>query len=92
MLLLLNQNLYNWRTTSTVWCSDFHHEGGIYRGEWDLHRLGELILAPGGGRPTMPHGLSIGWSGLHRLSPLTQASPPLADVWQPRLGPNRLKP
>jgi hypothetical protein len=39
-LLLLNQNLYKWRTVSRVWCLDFHREGGIYRGEWDLHRLG----------------------------------------------------
>jgi hypothetical protein len=42
-------------------------------------------LAPGGGRPAW-------WSSLHQLSPLTQASPPRVDVWQPRLGPNRLKP
>jgi hypothetical protein len=49
-LLLLNWNLYKWRTTSRVWCVDFHHEGGIYRGEWDLHRLGEVSLVPGGGR------------------------------------------
>jgi hypothetical protein len=33
-------------------------EGGIYRGEWDLHRLGEVSLALGGG---------VGWSGLHQL-------------------------
>jgi hypothetical protein len=32
-------------------CVDFHREGGIYRSEWDLHRLGEVGLAPGGGRP-----------------------------------------
>jgi hypothetical protein len=25
-LLLLNKNLYKWRTTSRVWCVDFHHE------------------------------------------------------------------
>jgi hypothetical protein len=39
---------------------------------------------PGGGRPTE-------WSGLHRLSPPTRASPHV-DAWQPRLRPNRLKP
>jgi hypothetical protein len=33
-------------------------KGDIYRGEWDLHRLGEVGLAPGGGRPDE-------WSGLH---------------------------
>jgi hypothetical protein len=32
-LLLLNRNLYKWRTTSSVCCVDFHCEGGIYRGE-----------------------------------------------------------
>jgi hypothetical protein len=26
-LLLLNRNLYKWRTTSRVWCLNFHHEG-----------------------------------------------------------------
>jgi hypothetical protein len=48
VLLLLNQNLYKWRATSSVCCIDFHREGGIYRGEWDLHRHGEVGLAPGG--------------------------------------------
>jgi hypothetical protein len=28
----------------------FHREGGIYRGEWDLHRIGEVGLVLGGGR------------------------------------------
>jgi hypothetical protein len=85
MLLLLNQNLYKWRTTSRVWYLDFHHEGDIYRGEWNLHRLREVGLALGGGR-------SVRWSGLHRLSPPTQASPPHVDTWKPRLVPNHLKP
>jgi hypothetical protein len=39
--------------------------GGIYRGEWDLHRLGEVGLAPGGGRPAKPFGRSTGWSVLN---------------------------
>jgi hypothetical protein len=56
--LLLNQNLYNWRTTCRVWYLDFHREGVIYKGEWDLHRLGEVSLAPGGDRPTKPCGRS----------------------------------
>jgi hypothetical protein len=77
-LLLLNQNLY---------C-----EGGFYRGEWDLHQLGEVGFSPGGGRAAKPRGQSAGWSGLHRLSPPTRASPPRVDAWQPRLGPNHLKP
>jgi hypothetical protein len=56
-LLLLNQNLYKWRTISRVWSLNFHYEGGIYRAEWDIHRLREVGLAPGGGQPA-------GWSGL----------------------------
>jgi hypothetical protein len=32
--------------------------GCIYCGEWDLHRLGEVGLVPGGGQPAE-------WSGLH---------------------------
>jgi hypothetical protein len=54
--------------TSNSVCVDFHHEGGgIYRGEWDLHRLGEVSLVPGGGRPVKPRGQPIKLSGLHRL-------------------------
>jgi hypothetical protein len=29
---------------------------GTYRGEWDLHQLGELGLVPGGGRAAKPRG------------------------------------
>jgi hypothetical protein len=75
-----------------VWCVNFHREGDIYRGEWDIHRLGEVGLAPGGGRPAKPRGRPVGWSGLHPLSQLTWASPPHVDVWQPRLGSNYLIP
>jgi hypothetical protein len=71
---------------SKVWCVyRLSPWGGIYRSEWDLHRLGEIGLAPGGGR-------LAGWSGLHWLSPPTQASPPRVDAWQPSLRPNHLKP
>jgi hypothetical protein len=66
-LLLLNQNYYKWRTTSRVRCVDFHHEGGIYSREWDLHRLAEVSLAPGGGQLAKPHGRPARWRGLHRL-------------------------
>jgi hypothetical protein len=66
--------------------------GGIYRGECDLHQLGEVILAPGGGRSAKPRGQPAGWSGLHQLSPSTRASPSHVDAWQPKLGPNHLKP
>jgi hypothetical protein len=44
---------------------DFHREGGIYRGEWDLHRHGEVSLLPGGGRVAKPHGRPTEWSGFH---------------------------
>jgi hypothetical protein len=37
-------------------CIDFQCEGGIYRGEWDLHRLGEVSLVPGGGHAAKPRG------------------------------------
>jgi hypothetical protein len=72
-------------------CVDFHYEGGIYRGEWDLHRLREVGLALGGEWVAKLCGWPGEWIGLHRLSPLTQASLPCVDAWQPRLGPNRLK-
>jgi hypothetical protein len=41
MLLLLNQNLYKWRTTSRVWYLNFHHEEvfiGVNRTSTDLER------------------------------------------------------
>jgi hypothetical protein len=63
--------------------------GGIYRGEWDLHRLGEVGLAPGGGRAAKPHGRPVGWV---EWPPPTRASPPRIDAWQRRLGLNCLKP
>jgi hypothetical protein len=73
-------------------CVEFHREGFIYRGEWDLHQLRKVDLMPGGGRTTKPHGQSAKWSGFHRLSPLTRASPPRVDAWQPSFGSNRVKP
>jgi hypothetical protein len=50
-----------------VWCVDFHREGGIYMGESDLHRLGEVRLAPGGGWAAKPRGRPAGWSDVNRL-------------------------
>jgi hypothetical protein len=38
-LLLLNWNLYKWRTTSRVWCLEFHGQGvfiGVQRGVTDF--------------------------------------------------------
>jgi hypothetical protein len=67
VLLLLNWNLYKWRTTKWVWCVDFHRAGDIYRGDWDLHRLGEVGIALGGGWAAKPCGWPVGWGGLHRL-------------------------
>jgi hypothetical protein len=51
----------------SVVCVTFTVRGGIYRGEWDLHRLGEVSLALGGGRAAKPRGWPIGWSGRHQL-------------------------
>jgi hypothetical protein len=64
----------------------------IYKGEWDLQRLGEVSLVPGGGRAAKPRGWLVGWSGLHWLSPLSRASPPRVDAWQLMVGSNRPKP
>jgi hypothetical protein len=57
------------RLTTTLWtralqvefpsncvCIDFHCEGGIYRGEWDLHQLGEVSFAPSSGRAAKSRG------------------------------------
>jgi hypothetical protein len=59
--------------------------GDIYRGEWDLHQLGEVGLASSGGWPSKR-------CGRVERPPPTQASPPRVDVWQPRLRLNHLKP
>jgi hypothetical protein len=73
-------------------CVDFHHEGGIYKGEWDLQRLGEVGLVLGGGRVAKSRGRPAEWSGFHRLTPPTRASPPCVDAWHPSFGLKRLKP
>jgi hypothetical protein len=38
-----------------------------------------------------PHGRPGEWSGFHRLSPPTRASPSRVDAWQPSFGSNHLK-
>jgi hypothetical protein len=43
--------------------------GDIYRAVGELHRLGEVSLAPSGGQSAKPSGRPTGWSGLHRLCP-----------------------
>jgi hypothetical protein len=43
--------------------------GGIYRAVGELHRLGEVGLAPSGGQSAKPRGQLARWSGLHRPSP-----------------------
>jgi hypothetical protein len=67
MLLLLNRKLYKWRTTSRVWCVDFHRRGAFYRGEWDLHQHEEVSLARGGGQAAKTRGRAARWSGLCQL-------------------------
>jgi hypothetical protein len=67
-------------------CVDVHREegGGIYRSEWNLHRLGEVGLASGGGRPTNrverpPPTFSTdsGFSSLYRrVATKSRAEPP----------------
>jgi hypothetical protein len=81
LALLLNRILYKCRTASRAWCLNFHHKGGIYWGEWDLHQLGEVGLPLGGGQP----------AGQVERPPMTQPSTHV-DAWQPRHGPNHLKP
>jgi hypothetical protein len=68
---------------SKVWCVcvDFHCEEGIYMCEWDLHRLGDVSLVPGGGRAANLRIRPVEWSGVHQLSPPTRASPPHVDTW-----------
>jgi hypothetical protein len=64
------------------------------RGVWamgELHRLGEVGLAPSGGRPAKPHGRSAGWSGLHQLSPQPCPSTPCVDTCPQSHRPNRHK-
>jgi hypothetical protein len=42
VLLLLNRNLYKWRTTSIVWCIEFHRQGvfiGVLGAVADLTKL-----------------------------------------------------
>jgi hypothetical protein len=44
MLLLLNWNLYKWRTTSRVWCVDFHCEGVFIGVNGSSTHLEKLVL------------------------------------------------
>jgi hypothetical protein len=57
----------------------------------ELHRLGEVSLAPSGGRPAIPRGQPDVWSGLHQLSPLPWPSTPRVDMCPRSHGPNRHK-
>jgi hypothetical protein len=85
VLLLLNQNLYKWRTTSRVWYLDFHHDGGIYRGDWDLHRLGEDSFVSGGGRPGGAASTESGFSSsCICVATKAQAGPPQTLARRPR--------
>jgi hypothetical protein len=53
---------------------------GIYTVVAELHRLGEVGLAPSGGRLAKPGGGPAGSSGLHRLSPPPWPSTPHVDT------------
>jgi hypothetical protein len=65
-----------------MWCvSSFPPWGVIYRVVGELHRLGEVGLAPSGGR-------AAGSSGLHQLSPLPWPSTPCVDMCPQSRGPN----
>jgi hypothetical protein len=73
-----------------VWCVDFHREGDIYRGEWDLHQLGEVGLAPGGGRPGGAASTDSGFSSSYRrMATKARAEPPQILVGRLALGPTR---
>jgi hypothetical protein len=65
--------------------------GGIYRAMEELHFLGEVDLAPSGGRSAKPRGQSIRWSGLHRLSLLPWPPTPHVYMCPRSRGPNRHK-
>jgi hypothetical protein len=54
--------------------------GGIYRAVAELHLLGEVGLAPSGGRSAKPRDWPAGWSGFHRLSPPPWPSTPRVDT------------
>jgi hypothetical protein len=43
-LLLLNRNLYKWRTTSRVWCYEFHQQGGILGVPGAITNLIKLVI------------------------------------------------
>jgi hypothetical protein len=70
-------------------CVDFHREGGIYRGEWDLHRLGEVGLAPGGGpgswveQPPLTFSTDSGFSSCRHVATKARAEPPQTLAGRP---------
>jgi hypothetical protein len=81
-----------------VWCFNFHREGGIYRGEWDLHRLGGVSLAPGRGRVAKPRGRLAGGaastdsgfsSSCRHVATKAWAEPPQTLVGRPTPGTTR---
>jgi hypothetical protein len=55
MLLLLNQNLYKGRRTSTVWCLEFHQQGVFIRIQWGVTDLIKSVTCQVlAGRPPSP--------------------------------------
>jgi hypothetical protein len=44
MLLQLNRNLYKWRTTSIVWCVEFHQQGVFIGVPGVVTDLNEMVI------------------------------------------------
>jgi hypothetical protein len=97
-LLLLNWNLYKWRTTSRVWCLDFHYEGvfiGVNGTSTDLDR--SVWRQVEVGRPSHVAGRSGGtastdsaFSSLRRcMATKALAEPPQTLTGRPTPGPTQ---
>jgi hypothetical protein len=82
MPLLLNWNLYKWRTTSRVCYWVFSHSRAYIGVEGSLHRLGKVGLEQMDGTPL----------GLHCLQASKPSSWTDVETCQPSPGPSWLKP
>jgi hypothetical protein len=83
MLLLINQNIYKWRTTSRVWCVDFQHEGGVFIGvdgtSTDLERSvwHQVVVGRPAKRPPSTFSTDSGFSfSCRRVATKARAKPP----------------
>jgi hypothetical protein len=100
-LLLLNQNLYKWRTISRMWCVDFHREGVFIGVNWTSTKLERSVWChvevgwpshmagrSGGAAPT-----DSAFSSLcRRVVTKAQAKPPQTLAGRPRSWVNRPTP